>query len=106
MFYDVYVDLGGGADQDTYLSAPQLRKVACLGRFQLGLRRYVPQRAPPTSVKLIQIRLRRARFRSPRPAGPNRVELAFSNPSPLRRGPPSLSSRWLRGTPAQPVGPQ
>lgn len=30
----------------------------------------------------------------------------FSFPSPLRRGPPSLSSRWLRRTPAQPVGPQ
>lgn len=36
----VYVWFGG--DQDMYFSAPQLKKVAGEGRFQLGLPRYVP----------------------------------------------------------------
>lgn len=64
-----------------------------------------PKRVPPTGFKRNQIPLSRARFCSLLLARPNRVGLVLF-PSPLRRGPPSLSSRWLRRTPAQPVGPQ
>lgn len=80
-----------------YFSAPQLRKVACAGRFQLGLQRYVPSRAPPTSVKRNQIRTPRVRFCTPWQAGPNRVGLAFSSPTPCAGGLPPFPAGGSAG---------
>lgn len=88
------------------LKCPSNGMVTSEGRFQLGWRCYVPPKGPlPLVSNGIKSRSLGPGSASQQQAWPNRVGLVLF-PSSLRRGPPSLSSRWLRRTPAQPVGPQ
>lgn len=92
--------------QDTYFSAPTSEEGSLWGTPPTGPAALRTPESPSHECKTEsnpatagQVPFPAAGRAEP---GPTRFLLL----SPLRRGPPSLSSRWLRGTPAQPVGPQ